>query len=137
MSILDCGCRSSCTLVAVIFSVIIGVVTALLCITAAITVTPAFLWVLFGIAIVYLLAVFVTLGVGDDISVRNCICRNLFAFVLGALGTIFTSIILLAITFAATSFIGAIIAGGLLFFFSLMVISIGCLVRCLSQCYNN
>ena len=49
-----CNCKLNCVGLAVIASIIIGIVTAMLRITAVITVTPAFLWVLFGIAVVYL-----------------------------------------------------------------------------------
>ena len=50
----NCNFRCSCTLVAVIASVILGVVAAFLQITGVITVTPTFLWVVFGTALGYL-----------------------------------------------------------------------------------
>jgi hypothetical protein len=41
---------------------------------------------------------------------------------------------LLGITFAATSIIGSIISGALLFFFSLMITTATCLIRCRNNC---
>ena len=50
----SCSCRNSCGALAIIASIIIGVVATVLRITAVITVTPAFLWTTFGIAVGYL-----------------------------------------------------------------------------------
>lgn len=127
------SCRPDCTLIAVVVSLILGIVTAFLKITAAITLTPAFLWVLLGIAVVYLA---VTLVVGAVSRNRCCegLCTIITALVVGIIGTIVLSIVLLAIEFAATSILGAVLAGALLFFFFLTVTSIACLVRCLFDC---
>lgn len=127
----DCNCKFSCTLFAVVASVIIGIITALLTITGIITVTPAFLWVLFGIAVVYLAIVLITTATCRN-STGSCLRSILPALLTGILGTVLTSIVLLAITFAATSIIGAIITGALLFFFSLIITSTACLTKCLS-----
>ena len=125
----DCECTISCTGTAVIISIIIGVITAILRYTATITVTPAFLWVLLGIAIGFLGITLLTSAIG-----RGHCCDFLNAFLTGILGTVLTSVILLGITFAATSIIGAIISGALLFFFSFMIITATCLIRCQYNC---
>ena len=44
MALFNCSCKRDCALFAVIASLILGVVAALLQITAVITVTPIFLW---------------------------------------------------------------------------------------------
>lgn len=129
----NCGCSLSCTLLAVLASVVVGVVSAFLTITGTVAVTPAFLWVLFGIAVAYLAASFITLAARRTGGGR-CICRALPVFLTGILGTILTSIVLLAITFAATSIVGAIIVGLLLFFFSLTITTTACLVKCAAGC---
>lgn len=136
MNSLYCGCRSNCTLFAFCISIIIGIVTSFLRITAVITVTPAFLWVIFGIAVGFLAISLLNVGAYDRIQSKDCICANITALLIGILGTIFGSVILLAITFVATSIIGAIITGGTLFFFFLMLISASCLIRCVLECYN-
>lgn len=133
----NCNCKFNCVGLAVIASIIVGIVTAMLRITAVITVTPAFLWVLFGIAVVYLGVMLLSAALLRGIGIRYCVCGNLPAVLTGILGTILTSVILLAITFAATSVIGAIITGALLFFFSLILTATACLVSCVAGCSEN
>lgn len=127
------SCSPGCTVIAIAASLIAGVITAFLRITAAITLTPAFLWVLLGIAVVYLAVVLVSSS-----AFRNQCCSELCSIVTallsGIIGTVFLSIVLLAIEFAATSVLGAVLAGGLLFFFFLTIISTACLVRCFFSC---
>ncbi len=126
-------CKTGCTVIAVVSSLIIGIITAFLQITAAITLTPAFLWVLLGIAVVYLAVVLISAAIFRK---ENCedLCSIVSALLVGILGTVLLSIVLLGIEFAATSVIGAIITGTLLFFFFLIVTSTACLVRCFFNC---
>ncbi len=127
--------RCSCTLAGFIASIIIGIVAAILRFTAAITVTPAFLWVVFGIAVVYLgLALVGTAHARTANCSRTCICSALSALMAGILGTVLFSVILLGIEFAATSVLGAIFVGALLFSFSLTVTSTACLVKGYAGC---
>ena len=127
-----CNCRDNCTVFAVLASLIIGVVTAFLRLTAVITVGTAFLWVVLGVAIAYLGLTYL-----KSDSLRSCGCSSINALLTGILGSVLTSIILLAITFAATSVIGAIITGALLFFFTLTLTSTACLVKCNAGCDTN
>ena len=129
----NCNRRFSCLTLGVIASAIVGVIAAILTITAAITVTPAFLWVVFGVAVVALGVLFVTAAFGDN-STRCCLCETLPALLLGILGSILVSVVLLAITFAATSIVGALLVGALLLFASLIVTATACTVRCLVNC---
>lgn len=129
MSLFGCQNRLSCTAAAVIASIIIGIITAFLRITAVIAETPAFLWLAFGIAVGYLA---VTL-IAAALKRRSSCCAEvtLGAQLAGVLGTLLFSVILLAVSFAATSVVGAIITGVLLFFVSLTLTSTACLVKCL------
>lgn len=133
MSDFGCRCKDNCTAFIVIAGIIIGVVTAFLRITAAITVTPAFLWVLLGIAIGYLAVLLIASSLTAR-EVRGCICPIISTLILGILGTVLTSVILLGITFVATSIVGAIITGLLLLFFTLVVGETACLVKCILRC---
>lgn len=134
MSYTNCNQKPGCTTLAVVASIIIGIITAFLRFSAIITLAPAFLWVVFGIAVVYLgVTAVVSANVGS-IGIRNCICQALTALVTGVLGTILLSLILLAVTFAATSVIGAIFSGLLLSFFTLFITSSACIIKCLSSC---
>ena len=129
-----CCCRNSCAALAVFASLIVGIITAVLRFTAVITLTPAFLWVLFGIAVVYLTILLITSRTRRHSD--NYCCPDLSAILAGILGTILTSVILLGVTFVATSILGALITGALLFFFSLTVTSAACLTSCKAGCNN-
>lgn len=122
----NCENRFSCLTLGFIASLVIGVVTAFLQITAVIAVTPAFLWVTLGVAVVYLAA--------NLFTARDGCCAAVSTVIAGILGTILFSVVLLGITFAATSVIGAIIVGLLLFFFSLTITATACLVKCKANC---
>ena len=130
MAFLNCECRCNCTPLAFVAALIIGVIAAFLQITAVITVTPAFLWVLFGIAVGFL-----AIGVLSPCNNRcndSCSCNALSGLLVGALGTALFAVILLGVTFAATSVVGAIFTGLLLFFFAFLLSSAACLIR--SRC---
>ncbi len=129
----NCGNRIGCSALAIIAGLIIGIVTAILNFTAIIAVTPAFLWVTLGIAVVYL-AVLLLASAIRPTGGRNCVCSALQVVLIGILGTVLTSIILLAITFAATSVLGAIIVGALLLFFTFVITGTACLIKCIFGC---
>ena len=129
MAFFGCGCRNTCTSIAVVVSLIIGVVTAFLRIMAVITVTPAFLWVTLGVAIGYL-AILLSGALFSEKNIgQTCAAKTVSAILIGILGTILLSIVLLAIAFVATSIIGAIITGLLLFFFSLLITATACFIK--------
>ncbi len=133
----NCGCKLSCPLLAVIASIIIGIIGAFLTISATITVTPAFLWVALGIAVAYLAIVLLSVSLTQRSDTRiSCLCPVLSTLIVGILGTALLSVILLGITFAATSIVGAIFTGALLAFLSLTVTTTACLVKCLAGCDN-
>ncbi len=123
--------RCNCLGVAVIGSIIVGIITAFLTFMAVITLTPAFLWVVFGIAVVYLAIELVTTALGRE-TVRRCSCANNTAWSIGVIGAIIVSLVLLAVEFAATSVIGAIFAGLLLAFFTLIITTTICKIRCIA-----
>ncbi len=137
MSLFCCNNESSCVGGAVVASIIIGIITAFLSFTTVITATPVFLWVLFGIAILYLAITLVIAAFTRGQSNRSCLCTALPALLIGILGTILTSVILLGVTFAAVSVVGAIITGLLLTFFSLTVSLFACIAYCLADCSGN
>lgn len=135
MSLSGCNynCRCQCTLAALVISAIIGVLTAFFQITGTITVAPVFLWVAFGIGVVYL-GVLVVARIPDAEESCRCLCRILYALLIGILGTILLAIVLLAVGIVATSVLSAVLVGLLLFFFSLTLTSSAGLVLCLSGC---
>lgn len=132
MSLFNCNCRCSCTAAAVIAGAIIGVLSAFFQITGIITVTPAFLWVAFGIAVVYLGVLVPATALAGTGGV--CKCDALAALLAGILGTVLFAAVLLAVGIVATSVLSAILVGLLLFFFTLTFGATACFVRCLAGC---
>ena len=134
MSLFSCNFKCNCAATAVIASIIVGVIATFLQFTAVITVTPAFLWVAFGIAVVYLAVLAVTSAIDPDDSRLCCVCSSLNVVLAGILGTILLSLVLLAVGIVATSLVSAILVGGLLLFFSLILTGTACYVRCVFGC---
>lgn len=134
MSLLNCNCRCNCTLAALIVSAILGVLAAFFQITAVITVTTVFLWVSFGIAVVYLGVLVIASALDRRVEHCGCMCTVVNTLLAGILGTILLAVVLLAVGIVATSVISAILVGLLVFFLALTFASSACLVRCLSDC---
>lgn len=134
MNIFGCNCKLSCTGAAVIAAAIIGVLTAFLQITGVIVLTPVFLAVAFGIAVVYLAVLVVATALAARQERRCCQCRPLRTALAGILGTIFFALVLLAVGIVATSVVSAILVGVLLFFVTLVFAGTACLVKCLGDC---
>lgn len=128
----SCSCKSDCTGLGIFAALIAGIVTAILRFNAIITLTPAFLWTTLGIAVVYLAILLFKSAFRSSDSC--CRCKSLKALLFGILGTIITSLVLLGVTFAATSILGALITGALLTFLVLIFTSAACLVLCVSEC---
>jgi len=139
MSCTNCNCKAGCTSYAIALSLTVGIVTAILRFMAVITLTPAFLWVLFGIAAGYLLLTPIISTVIRSSGVRECVCSVFPILLIALIGTVLTSLLLLAVEFAATSLLGAIITGLLLAFFTLIIASNACLAKCIVRCagYDN
>lgn len=133
MSIFGCNCRNRCVLLAIVASIIIGIVAAFLQITGTITVTPVFLIVAFGVAVAALGVLAVTAALVRRYA-GACLCTALQAVLAGILGTVLVSVILLAVGIVATSVISAILVGLAAGFFALTVTAGACFVRCLADC---
>ena len=119
--------KNECLIIAIAASVLVGIVTAILTATGIIILTPAFLWVVFGIAVGYLAIAFIVTSLrrfDTPYSARSLIV----AFIAGVLGTILLSLVLLAVALVQTSAIFAVLAGLLLFSFSLFITAIACIV---------
>ena len=134
MSTCSCRYKCNCSVLALIVSLVIGIVAAFLQITAVITVTSVFLWVLFGIAVAFL----GILVLSSALQGRNGACFDqctvLNTVLIGILGTILFAVVLLLVGITATSVISAILVGLLLFFFSLTLTALACYTQCVLNC---
>ena len=134
MSMCCCETKCRCILLSLVAGVILGVVAAFLQITGMITVTPAFLWVVLGIAVVYL-AVFVIAGaLQNRQGAGECFCDTLDTVLAGILGSALFAVVLLAVGITATSVVSAILVGLLVFFLALTLTATACFVRKLMDC---
>lgn len=131
---MNCNCKCNCAVLALIASVIIGVLTAFFQITGLITVTTAFLWVALGIAVVYLGVLVLSTALARRCDTGICKCPTLSLLLAGILGAILLAVILLAFGIVATSVVSAILVGLLLFFLSLLLTGTACLVKVLAGC---
>ncbi len=136
MSLINCNCKTNCTGLGIIVSLISGIVALVLTLTGIITISTLFAWIAFGIAVGLAIITFLVSAFSNDNEKRErrCVCRALTALQAGLLGTILTSLVLLAVGFVATSIIGAIVYGIFVFFFILIITSLICLTRCLASC---
>lgn len=123
----SCRSRYNCIDIVVLVSTIIAVVAGVLRYMAVITLTPAFLWAIFGVSVGFLaLLIFTTSFWGN---VQTCKLSALSAILFGIVGTVLLSVVLLGITFAATSVVGAIASGLAVGFFALTIGAAVCLVK--------
>ncbi len=134
MSNNGCKNRYNCLDIAILASVIVGVIAGVLSFLAVITLTPAFLWVLAGVAVVYLALLLFITSFNRDVNL--CKFEALRAVLFGILGTVLFSVILLGVTFAATSVVGAIFNGLAVGFFALIITATACLVKRNVTCNN-
>ncbi len=134
MSILGCGCKRSCTLFAVIASIVVGILVALLTVTGIIVVAPAALIVAFGIAVVYLALVLAVVAFRRRHDTDCCLCSTLGTVLTGILGTAATAALLLGVAFPATSILGAIVTGLLGAGVTLTLTATACFAKCLAEC---
>lgn len=127
MAVLNCQCRYSCTGLAVVAALILGIIGAFLQITGVIFLNATFLWVILGVAVVYLSILLATACFGT--CSLGCSCCSKDVVLAGILGAAVLSIVLLGIPAASVGVTGAILSGGALFFFFLILFATACLAR--------
>lgn len=130
----NCNSRVDCAFLSIAAAVIVGLVAAIAQFTAIVTFTTVFYIVAFGVAVLFLAILLALVPTLYKVSCQSCCISNIKLTTLGILGTIVTSIILIAVGFAATSVLGAIFVGLLAAFFTLMVTSIVCTINCAGEC---
>ena len=127
-------CKCNCVVLALISSIALGIVASVLLFTAVITVTATFYWVALGIAVGFLALTLVAVPRTSCFDSSSCFCYILTAILAGALGTILTALILLGVGFAATSALGAVVFGILIFLEALLLTSVACFIKYIAGC---
>lgn len=131
----NCSCRCLYNIIAIVASIVVGIVTAFLQISGVVLITTTFLWVVFGIAVGYLAVLLASSAFTRTASCR-CACATLNTILIGILGAVLFSVVLLAVGITATSVASAVLAGLVLGFFALTLTGTAGLVRCLANCCN-
>ncbi len=134
MTFSNCETKMNCTGIAVITSLILGIITAFLQITGVITIAPVLLQSAIIIALVFLLAVLIAVSLMQACDSCRSLCSVLSVLLLGILGSILFAIILLITGITATSVVSAILVGLLVFFFALLILATACLIKCIANC---
>ncbi len=119
---------------ALILSAAAGVLTTFLLITGIITLSPVFLWVAFGFAAAHLLILTGAEIISAGRRYVSTCCAARYALFAGILGTILLSLVLLALETTAGGLVSSLLAGGILFFFTLSLTGTVCYVQCLTGC---
>ncbi len=134
----SCDCRVECAFLAIAASIIAGVVAAIAQYTAIITLTTVFYIVAFGIAVLLLGVLLALTPTFYKTACQSRCNANIKLTTVGIIGTIITSVILIAVGFAATSVLGAIFVGALAAFFTLIITAVVCTINCAGECrYGN
>ncbi len=136
MTISNCETKLNCTGIAIITSLILGIIAAFLQITAVIAIPSILLGSAIIIALVFLLVILIAVSLTQTAVSCRTLCSALSVLLLGILGSILLATILLTIDIAATSVIGAILVGLLVFSFSLFILTTACLIKCIARCDN-
>ena len=129
----NCNCRPNCTFIAVLASIVIGIIAGFLTVSGILTLPTPFLWVGLAVSLISL-GLLLILSVIPYQKITHCLCDTIRLILTGILGAILTSVILLVIDIATASVIGAIIVGLLFLFLSLIITTLACLLRCLTDC---
>ena len=134
MTCLNCESKINCTGISFITSLILGIIAAFLQITAVIAIPPILLGSAIIVALVFLLVILLAVSLTQASASCRALCSVVSVLLLGILGSILFAAILLIIDIAATSVIGAILVGLLVFSFSLFILTTACLIKCIANC---
>ncbi len=129
---LNCERRNDCAGLAIVAGIVVGIIAAIFRYMAVINVTPAFLWVVLGVAVVLLTVAFI---VYNGRRVSPCAGGPALAvFLISLLGTVLATVILLGISFSAASVIGAIITGVAVGLFFAALTALICIILQAANC---
>ena len=134
MNICCCKTKCDCTLIAVIASVIAGIIAAFLNFSAVIAVPQPLLWVFFGVALGLLGIALAAAPFTCRCENKECFCASVTSFLVGVFGAVAVALVLLLVDLAAGGLVASLVTGLLFGFFALAITSAGCLVRNLLGC---
>ena len=134
MTTSNCENKLNCTGIAIVTSLILGIIAAFLQITAVIAIPSFLLESVIIIALAFLLVILIAVSLNQASTICRTLCSVLSVLLLGILGSILFATILLIVDVVATSVIGAILVGLLVLSFSLFILTTTCLIKCIANC---
>lgn len=127
-----CECRCGRCIIPTIIGIVFGIITGVLVNTGVIATLVPLAWIAFGIGLLAIvLLILIALFSEEDAS--ECVCENGKCLAIGAIGTVFLAIVILAVSTIITGVTAAVLFGILGFFFIFTWVSLLQLLLCLIE----
>ena len=126
----ECGC-GRCILHTII-GIVFGIITGVLVNTGVITNFLPIAWIAFGIGLLAIVLLILIALFSED-EATECVCENGKCLAIGAIGTVFLAIVILAVSAITTGVAAAVLFGILGFFFIFTWVSLLQLLLCLVE----
>ena len=127
-----CECRCGMCIIPTIIGIVFGIITGVLVNTGVITNFLPIAWIAFGIGLLAIVLLILIALFSED-EATECVCENGKCLAIGAIGTVFLAIVILAVSAITTGVAAAVLFGILGFFFIFTWVSLLQLLLCLVE----
>ena len=127
-----CECRCGRCIIPTIIGIVFGIITGVLVNTGVITNFLPIAWIAFGIGLLAIVLLILIALFSED-EATECVCENGKCLAIGAIGTVFLAIVILAVSAITTGVAAAVLFGILGFFFIFTWVSLLELLLCLIE----
>ena len=127
-----CECRCGRCIIPTIIGIVFGIITGVLVNTGVITNFLPIDWIAFGIGLLAIVLLILIALFSED-EATECVCENGKCLAIGAIGTVFLAIVILAVSAITTGVAAAVLFGILGFFFIFTWVSLLQLLLCLVE----
>ena len=127
-----CECRCGRCIIPTIIGIVFGIITGVLVNTGVITNFLPIAWIAFGIGLLAIVLLILIALFSED-EATECVCENVKCLAIGAIGTVFLAIVILAVSAITTGVAAAVLFGILGFFFIFTWVSLLQLLLCLVE----
>ena len=127
-----CECRCGRCIIPTIIGIVFGIITGVLVNTGVITNFLPIAWIAFGIGLLAIVLLILIALFSED-EATECVCENGKCLAIGAIGTVFLAIVILADSAITTGVAAAVLFGILGFFFIFTWVSLLQLLLCLVE----
>ena len=127
-----CECRCGRCIIPTIIGIVFGIITGVLVNTGVITNFLPIAWIAFGIGLLAIVLLILIALFSED-EATECVCENGKCLAIGAIGTVFLAIVILAVSAITIGVAAAVLFGILGFFFIFTWVSLLQLLLCLVE----